>query len=92
MAFIADVKDPLYEALAALTRATPPETMRGIDSTEELTDEQFSELQDWASNHVIPHWSTGLGLIDAAEMLVKSAIENANIDGKADVSDLLSSS
>jgi hypothetical protein len=92
MAFIKDVKDPLYDALAALTRAKPPEMVKGMHSTDELTDEQFSELQDWASNHVIPHWSTGLGLIDAAEILVKSAIENANIDGKADVSDLLSSS
>lgn len=80
MAFINDVSDPLYEALAALTRAEPPEIVRGLISAEELTDEQFSQLHDWAADNVVPDWATGIGLIDAAEMLVRSAIENQNID------------
>lgn len=36
-------------------------------------------LQDWCSDNARPSWATGLSMIEAAELIVDQAIENANI-------------
>ena len=32
----------------------------------------------------LSHWATGIGIIDAADLLVESALDNANISRKMD--------
>ena len=72
------VKNPIREVLKATTGKSPPKFVLGY-SFENLTDEQFSKLQDWAIVNVKPVWLTGIGLLDAAENQVKEAVSNGNI-------------
>ena len=55
-----------------------------IISLSELNDDETMALQDWCSNNANPLWATGLSMMEAAELIVKSALENANIteDGR----------
>jgi hypothetical protein len=57
----------------------PPAYVKGF-GTEGLTDKQVSDLQDWCSLNARPEWATGLSMIEAAELIVRGAIENGNID------------
>jgi hypothetical protein len=70
---------PFYDALVAITKSVPPIPMRGLYSSKELTDEEFEVVQDWAKDSAPIHWATGLSIIDCADLMVKSAVENANI-------------
>lgn len=69
---------PFREALAAVVGKDPPDYVKG-HGTLGLTDQQMLELQDWCSLNARPHWATGLSMIEAAELIVQGAIENANI-------------
>ncbi len=71
-------KDPLREALAAVVGKEPPDFVRGYNF-KDLTDKQQLELQDWCSLNARPHWATGLSMLEAAELIVEGAVENANI-------------
>jgi hypothetical protein len=53
--------------------------VRGYHS-HDYTDAENEKLQDWCSMHARPHWATGLGLIEAAELIVQGAVENSNIE------------
>jgi len=78
--FITDkVHSPFYEALFAVTNTAPPDFVKGVYHSCELDDEQFGELQEWAVNHGRVNWFTGIGIIDAADTLVLSAVDNGNI-------------
>lgn len=70
--------DPLREALASIIGKDPPDFVRG-HNTSGLSDKQILDLQDWCSVNARPHWATGLSMIEAAELIVAGAIENANI-------------
>lgn len=37
------------------------------------------ELQDWCASNARPEWATGLSMIEAAELIVQQALDNANI-------------
>jgi hypothetical protein len=72
-------KDPIREALSALCGGKePPAFVRG-HTTQGLTDRQNEELQDWCSTNGRPEWATGIGIIEAAELLVAEAVNNDNI-------------
>ena|ERR1700748_2929637 len=71
-------KHPLREALKVLCKKEPPEYVKGYD-IKNLTGFQVMELQDWCSINAHPEWATGLSMLEAAEMIVQSAIDNANI-------------
>lgn len=73
-----DVEHPFREALAAIVGIDPPAFVVGYGSNE-LTEDQFLELQDWCSMNARPEWSTGIGIIEAAELMVVIAAGNANI-------------
>jgi hypothetical protein len=73
---------PFRESLEAVVGKEPPAYVRGF-GTEGLTDSQIMSLQDWCSTNARPEWATGLSMIEAAELIVQGAIENANI-GKPD--------
>lgn len=72
---------PFREALRAICGAEPPAFVRG-HSSEGYTDDENEELQDWVGKRPCrPHWATNLSMIEAAELIVASAVENANIEG-----------
>lgn len=70
---------PFREALQFVVGKEPPAYVKGF-GIEGLTDSQLTELQDWCSLNARPEWATGLSMIEAAELIVKGAIENGNID------------
>lgn len=71
---------PFREALRAVCGAEPPAFVRG-HSSEGYTDDENEELQAWCGSHYRPHWATNLSMIEAAELIVASAVDNANIEG-----------
>ncbi len=73
-------KHPLREALLAVTGKEPPAYVKGHNILN-LTDHQVMALQDWCSLNARPEWATGLSILEAAEMIVQGAIDNANIGG-----------
>ena len=77
-----NVKDPIRLALKAFCNGEPPAFVKG-NSTSGLTDAQNHELQTWVNMNLKDElsWSTGIGAIEAAELLVAVAVENANIPG-----------
>lgn len=74
-----DVLNPLRDALQAITGVEPPAYTLGAWSAQDLNEEDVVGLQDWCSENARPEWSTGLGVFEAAELMVKLAVENANI-------------
>lgn len=46
-----------------------------------MSDENQLKLQEWCVSNANPIWATGLSMIEAAELIVQSAIENGNIEG-----------
>lgn len=82
--FLYEVEHPLREALKVLMGGKePPKYVQGYDYSN-LTDDQHTHLQDWV-NMNLPGtiaWSTGIGVIDAAEHIVEEAVGNANIPPK----------
>jgi hypothetical protein len=65
------------DALKAIIGKYPP-MMVPPYSTSAMGDEVI-ELQDWCADNARPQWATGLSMIEAAELIVDQAIENANI-------------
>jgi len=76
------VANPLAVALQVITGEEPPTYTHGVFSSQELSDENVSDLQDWCSFHARPFWSTGIGVLEAAELIVQEAVDNGNIAGK----------
>lgn len=51
-----------------------------LKPVEQLSDAEFTELQDWVGGHQkMCVWTTNIGLIEAIDALVDDAIGNANI-------------
>lgn len=73
---------PFRDALRALCGAEPPAFVRGHHS-HDYTDDENEKLQDWCGMHCRPHWATNLSMIEAAELIVEGAVDNANIPGEA---------
>jgi hypothetical protein len=73
------IADPLTEALAALATEAPPSFTRGHVDTSKMTDDQVESLQSWCVDHCKLVWSTGIGMMEAAELVVREAINNGNI-------------
>lgn len=73
------VESPLLEALRALTGEEPPGFVVGVYDCDDLEDERVEELQEWCSLNARPEWSTGVGVLEAAEAIVREAEANANI-------------
>jgi hypothetical protein len=74
--------DPLSEAIAAIVGERPPLETVGAYCFNDLSESDQSWLQDWCSDQCKPYWGTGLGVIEAAELIVRLAVENANIPAK----------
>ena len=65
------------EALRAIIGKYPPMHVPPFGSRE--MGDAVIELQDWCSYNANPDWATGLSMIEAAELIVDQALENANI-------------
>lgn len=71
---------PFLEALQALVGKRPPAFCRGVYASRELDDDQIQRLQGWCADNARPAWATGLSMIEAADLIVDGAVENANIE------------
>ena len=74
---IQDRPNYFREALKILVGKYPPMLVPPF-SAHDMGDE-VTELQDWCSDNARPAWATGLSMIEAAELIVDQAVENANI-------------
>lgn len=74
---IEGVSNYFREALKALIGKYPPMDVPPYGS--QLMGDKVTELQDWCSDNSNPPWATGLSMIEAAELIVDQALENANI-------------
>lgn len=63
------------EAINALTDKWPD--MEMVDA---YLDDECHKLQDFCATHCTYVWMTGMGVIEAAMLLVDGAAENGNID------------
>lgn len=74
---------PLAEAIAGIVGKVPPFHLDGIWQSKDIPDPIAAQLQDWCCNEVDKtrhlHWATGGSVIEAAELLLDRAIENANL-------------
>jgi hypothetical protein len=72
-------KAPLADAIAAIVGVVPPFEMDGIWQAKDADD----GLSGWCSSQICTSefapWATGCGVLEAAELLVKTAIENGNL-------------
>lgn len=76
--YLAMPKRPLWDVLRALTGKRPPPFVKGY-TTKGLSDDEIMKLQDWCATNCIPFWGTGIGLLEAAEQMVREAVNNGNI-------------
>lgn len=88
--YFGTVKDPIGDAIATMVGRRPPLALlpRGTFSTTEIAD--CTALQDWVCSQlgrrrVRMHWSTGIGVLDAADAIVAEAVGNANIAPKTEM-------
>jgi len=73
------IENPLYDVIKILTGKEPPNFVKGKTSTAELNDEEFLTLQDFCSENAVLNWLTGIGILEAADVLVEESINNGNI-------------
>jgi hypothetical protein len=71
-------RHPLREVLQAITGKEPPQFVEGYD-THDFEECHADELQAWCVMNARPVWSTGIGIVEAAEHMVAEAAANANI-------------
>jgi len=75
------IENPLADALFAITGILPPAYTNGAFAARDLSEADMLDLQDWCGLHMRPDWSTGIGTLEAAELIVREAIDNGNIEG-----------
>jgi hypothetical protein len=72
-------KDPFREIVRVLADgAEPPAFVQGYNG-KNLTDAQYFELLEWFLANMELEWPTATGLLEAAESIVREAVENGNI-------------
>jgi hypothetical protein len=73
-------KAPIIEALEALTgKPVPEHLVQGCTYDLRPLGDSVDALQNWCADNAPRPWMTGLGIIEAAELLVAGAIENGNL-------------
>jgi len=72
-------ENPLADAIEAIVGERPPLETAFAWKWDDLSEADKHWLQDWCSERARPHWATGLSMIEAAELIVEQACENANI-------------
>ena len=77
-------KNPLIDTIESIIGKRPLVETVGAYDFDDLTEDEKEEVQNFCSFYARPGWSTGLGIIEAAEIIVKLAVENANIAPKTE--------
>lgn len=83
--FLATPASPLKDAIATLVGVSPADLnyLERVQSTSQLNDEQIEKLEEWINKNInhspLLFWATSGGVLQSADLLVKAAIENANI-------------
>jgi hypothetical protein len=72
-------EEPFRQAIEAIVGKQCPLDLGAAKSSYELSNEINIKLQDWCSLNARPMWATGGGIVEAADLLVERAIENANL-------------
>jgi hypothetical protein len=82
MAYIEKPESPFRDAIKLISGGIePPDFVRGY-SCADLTEDEYQELTTWLLDDGLPEvcsWTTGIGLIEAAEHIVNEAVSNGNI-------------
>ena len=79
-------QDPIREVLEMIVGKPPPPLIQGY-TLRNLTDGQYHALQAWVVNSLSItklYWSTGIGILEAAENIVAEAVANGNIPPEGD--------
>jgi len=78
-----DVNEPLKLAIAQIVGTMPPFDFAEAYRFADLPVETQNAIEGWCSVHIASTeygcWMTGSSIVDAAEILVKLAVEGANI-------------
>ena len=74
--------NPLAEAIESVVGEPPPLETVGAYRFNDLSQADQEWIQDWCGCRARPYWATGLAMIEAAELIVEQAVENANIPAK----------
>lgn len=82
LATVDDGLNPFADALQQICGWEPPEFTKGIYFSIELTDDQYTDLQSRILSIDALPIITGVGAIDAADVIVRSAIECGIIEAK----------
>lgn len=73
-------ESPLRKALQVVTGELFHDMLKGVYEFNDIADPELQEeLHEWCGYHARPDWATGLSMIEAAELIVRQAVENANI-------------
>ena len=76
-------KAPLTDAISAIVGKPCPFHLLGVWRLQDLESPIATQLQDWCSNNIHGHpligYATGYGVIEAAELLLSTEIENGNL-------------
>lgn len=73
---------PLRDVLRAFTGKEPPAFVGEHYDVSQLSDAEKDVLHAWCAQNVRPDWATGIGLMEAAELMVQEAVNNGNIPPK----------
>ena len=81
---------PFLEAIESIIGSLPlmvghdnfplTQKLEGIIHSSNLDDEVYFRLQDYCGQRAKPAWATGESIIDAANLIVDRAFENANLE------------
>lgn len=73
-------KEAYTDCLLLLCGRLPPDDLIPCESWSALDDARSQRLQDFVSNHVRLPWGTGIGTLEAIDVMVNAAEENANLN------------
>lgn len=73
-----------YQALQNIVNAEPPQFMKSVTISDyyDLSDGDASALQEWVVDNHDLIWATGMGVIEAAIILVKEAVAEGSISNE----------
>lgn len=75
--------DPLKFAIAQIIQQVPPFDFKGARVFADLPSDTQRQIEDWCSDRTVDtrwgYWFTGSSIVDAAELLVRLAVESGNL-------------
>lgn len=72
-------KEAYRDCLLLLCGRLPSDELIPTESFSALDDDRSAKLQDFVCEHVVLPWSTGIGALEAMDILVGVADDNGNL-------------